>query len=247
MSSPRLFKQQFFSSTTWTAPIGVRFIIVTGCGGGGGGGGGAAVSGSANLDYYATGGGGGQPAPTMTQVVEVAPGVTYTITIGAGGSGGGFVSVPNYNDGGGKTAGNAGLDGAASVFGSVVFPGGRGGRRGEIIYIAGSNSFALASQLVGLVSYTPFHGADGPSRVSKGGGGGTAGGCSNNIYSSGGGGGQGAFGFDGYPFSGGGGGGSVGGGGGGGGGGEGHDYNNTHDGSAGGPGGSGFVEISWVA
>jgi len=247
MSNPRLYKQIFFSNSTWSTPAGVRFVIVTGCGGGGGGGGGAATSGAANIHYYATGGSGGQPAPTSTQIVEVTPGITYTITIGLGGAGGGFTAVPNYNDGGGKAPGNVGSAGGSTVFGGVFFPGGQGGARGEIVYPAGpSDPNDLQGRLLANREPATFCAAPGATRLSKGGGGGGGGGTSNNIYSAGGGGGQGAFGFDGYPFSTGGGGGGVGAGGGGGGGGEGRDYNNTHDGSAGGPGGSGFVEISWI-
>lgn len=144
MTVSRLFKQSFLSTGTfsWTCPAGVKFIFVSGCGGGGGGGGGAATSGtnasSAWFWYYATGGSGGQPAPTFTQVLSVTPGVTYTISIGLGGAGGvpGFV----YNGSGSGTRfggvqpGNSASDGASSIFGTLIFPGGKGGRGGQLFF-----------------------------------------------------------------------------------------------------------------
>ena len=236
---PRLYKQIFFSNSSWTTPHGVRFVIVTGSGGGGGGGSGASVSGQNFLGFWAGGGCGGQPAPTSTQIVEVTPGTTYSITIGTGGTGAAPNFINNFVDGGGATAGNAGTDGNSSFFGGVGFPGGAGGARGEI-----HTSYILAITSAKLATFPGSTGLSGPA---DGGGGGTGGGRSNNIYSAPGGGGQGAFGFAGYPFSTAGGGGGISAGGGGGGGGEGKDYNNTGNGSSGGNGGAGFIEVSWVA
>lgn len=136
------------ASSFWTAPPGVKWVWVTGCGGGGGGGGGASVSSTNNaypLFVYAIGGGGGggQAAVTNTHVVNVSPGTTYPISIGLGGVGGTPNSVWNGapysgpsvfpNNYGGVTWGNAGSGGQNTIFGSVVFAGGQGGRRGEVL------------------------------------------------------------------------------------------------------------------
>lgn len=309
MTISRLFKQAFNSSGTysWTCPAGVKFVFVTGCGGGGGGGGGAATSGTNSSGawywYYATGGSGGEPAPTFTQVVAVTPGVTYTISVAQGGAGGipGFVynGAPvvhnSITSNGGVQPGNYGSNGSASIFGTVTFPGGQGGRGGQIFFLnpagasgstntnsqpqifwepgsssavpsgdpgstrpsttaPGADSFVAQGMFTSLVSVPAFPVSPGPSPVAppatgalSGGGGGGGGGVSNNINSVGGGGGCGASASGCGPFSGGGGSGAFGGGGGGGGGGEGHIYNNTHDGSFGGTGGNGFIEISWMA
>lgn len=283
MSSPRLYKVIFTSGGTWTAPPGVAYVFATGCGGGGGGGGGAAVSvrypDGTFANYFALGGGGGQPAPTFTQVVAVTPGVTYNISIGLGGAGGygGLVynRVGSGTTWGGVSPGYAGSNGGASIFGGVTFPGGIGGRRGEVFvglgtgFSGGTNTNAspalpvtpppataagfgaddLVRQGIFSTHLAPvtFPAAQGLSRLTIGGGGGGGGGYSNNINSIGGAGGQGAQGFNGYPFALPGANGAYGGGGGGGGGGEGYDYNNTHDGAVGGTGGNGFIEISWVA
>ncbi len=132
-------------NTTFTAPPGVKWVIVTGCGGGGGGGSGASIS-STNTAYplfvwvVAGGGGGGQAAMTSTHVIGVVPGVSYPISIGLGGLGGtvngvfnGASAGPNPNNYGGTAWGTAGSAGQSSMFGSIVFPGGQGGRRGEIL------------------------------------------------------------------------------------------------------------------
>jgi hypothetical protein len=130
--------------TFWTPPPGVKWVIVTGCGGGGGGGSGASVSSASGLPLFiyaiAGGGGGGQAALTSTHVVPVIPGLQYSISIGLGGVGGTVNSVFNgspvvsgSNNYGGVAWGNAGSAGQSSLFGSVTFPGGPGGRRGEVL------------------------------------------------------------------------------------------------------------------
>lgn len=136
------------ASSSWTAPRGVKWVWVTGCGGGGGGGSGASVSSTNNAyplfqEVIAGGGGGGQAAPTNTHVVSVIPGTTYPISIGLGGVGGTVNGVWNGapysgpavfpNNYGGASWGNAGSNGQSTVFGSVIFPGAQGGRRGEIL------------------------------------------------------------------------------------------------------------------
>lgn len=256
---------------TWTAPAGIKWVTLTGCGGGGGGGGGASCSGRSQT-YFAGGGGGGFCAPTITQIISVTPGVVYNVSIGEGGIGGTSNCVANIVNGGGTRPGNQGSDGSATIFGSNLFPGGKGGREGYLIsinsltFVSGSDcggvtlsgsSNPSASNIQNQTERVPFttagsqqgiaHAVNRSSGQYSYSGGGTAGGTSNNVYSSAGGGGQGAQGFDGYPFAGYGGNGIFGAGGGGGGGGEGWDYNNTHDGGFGGWGGSGFLEVAWVA
>jgi hypothetical protein len=258
---------------TWTCPAGVKYIIVTGCGGGGGGGGGASSSGR-GITYFAGGGSGGHPSPTSTQIVQVTPGVVYTISVGQGGIGGTSNCVANIVSptGGGTKPGNPGSDGSASIFGSIIFPGGKGGREGQLIS-ANTLTFPVGADCAnaafsGSTNPTPqniqaaaerapftpstavqgiAHAVNRATNQYSLSGGGTAGGVSNNIYSVAGSGGQGAQGFDGAPFAGYGGNGNFGGGGGGAGGGENWDYNNTHDGGLGGWGGSGFIEVAWMA
>ncbi len=263
---------------SWTCPAGIRYVIVTGCGGGGGGGGGASASapypGSPSL--FAGGGSGGHPAFTTSQIINVTPGVVYSVSIGIGGPGGTANCVANrVNGGGGYINGNPGFDGSSSIFGSVVFPGGKGGRGGSLIrlsdltFSSGSdcdyaetlNSIASPDPLIATIQKSAdiapftkagatqgaalsiFRGTDTYAHS----GGGTAGGTSNNTMSAGGNGGDGALGKTGHNFAFGGAHGSYGGGGGGGGGGEPFDFNNTGTGAFGGWGGSGFIEVSWMA
>lgn len=260
-------------SGTWTCPAGIKYVVVTGCGGGGGGGGGASSSGRGAI-YFAGGGSGGHPAITSTQVVQVTPGVIYNISIGQGGIGGTSNCVANIVSptGGGTKPGNPGSDGSASIFGSIIFPGGKGGREGQLIS-ANTLTFPVGADCANAAfpgatnptpqniqmaaeraPFTPSTATQGPAHAVNRAtnqyslsGGGTAGGLSNNMFSTVGSGGQGAQGFDGYPFAGYGGSGTYGGGGGGGGGGENWDYNNTHDGGLGGWGGAGFIEVAWMA
>lgn len=256
--SARLYKKLFTSNGTWVCPAGIRYVILTGCGGGGGGGAGASVNGGSGasgqyLPYFACGGGGGQPALTSTQVVEVFPGSTYTITIGQGGAGGIAIQVPTDIEGGGTSYGRVGNAGTSTVFGSIFFKGAAGGRRGELFvtypYPGGNaNSdmqvregmFSIGVSLVGTSA------ANGLSRLTYGGGGGGGGGISNNIYSSGGIGGDGSQGAQGYPYALPGGNGTFGGGGGGGGAGSAYDWNDNGNGNNGGTGGNGFLEIAWM-
>lgn len=260
------------ASGTWLCPAGVRFVIVTGVGGGGGGGGGASASGRAST-IFAGGGGGGWASATTTQIIPVTPGVIYNVSCGQGGIGGTSNCVANIVSptGGGTKVGNPGSDGASSIFGSYVFPGGKGGREGYLMsanqitfalgadcanaVIAGSNNptsqnIQMLAERPGFTASSavqgPAHAVNRATNQYSLSGGGTAGGTSNNLISTGGNGGAGAQGFDGYPFAGYGISGTNGGGGGGGGGGENWDYNNTHDGGLGGWGGPGFIEISWI-
>jgi len=112
---PRLTKETFTSSGTWTCPPGVTSVLLFGCGGGGGGGRGG-MPGSLV-------GGGGWGAQVLFEQVTVVPGTDYTVTIGAGGGG---VALING-------AGNAGGN---TTFGALAtFPGGAGGTlAGTLLY-----------------------------------------------------------------------------------------------------------------
>lgn len=119
----RLYSQNFTSNGSWTAPPGVTYAIVTGCGGGGGGGGGTGgrVAGSVSD----AGGAGGGGAMLCTRVVPVNPSSSYSVTIGAGGSGG--------------SAGTPGTSGSSTTFGSLAtFKGGQGGGNPAYTWVAGS-------------------------------------------------------------------------------------------------------------
>ncbi len=98
----------FTSNSSWVAPTGVTKVFVTGIGGGGGG-----QGQSTDSNCRGEGGGGGQFV--VRQMVSVTPGQSYTVTIGTGGVGGG-----------GSCA--YGGDGTSSSFGTLVLPGGLGGK-----------------------------------------------------------------------------------------------------------------------
>jgi hypothetical protein len=85
--------------------------------------------------------------------------VTYQISIGLGGIWGvtngvfnGASAGPNPNNYGGTAWGNLGSAGQSSLFGSIIFPGGQGGRRGEIL-----NRGFVANEIVptGLSNFDP--------------------------------------------------------------------------------------------
>jgi len=159
-------------TANWVCPPGVKWVWVTGCGGGGGGGSGASVS-STNTSYplfiwcLAAGGGGGQAAITSTHPVAVIPGVSYPVSIGLGGlgahqnivwNGAAYIVQDLYpNNYGGACWGNAGQSGQSSIFGSIVFPGGQGGKRGEILQRVSAfnqiTGYAAGDSAVGYVEY----------------------------------------------------------------------------------------------
>jgi len=106
--------QRFCSKTytengNWTAPAGVKNVIVFGHGGGAGGSSGRDEAGA----WGGYGGGGAASAPLP---VEVAPNTTYAVTIGAGGAGGAATDGVAYNNG---------TDGNPSTFGGTAFKGAR--------------------------------------------------------------------------------------------------------------------------
>ncbi|MDZ7583788.1 MAG: IPTL-CTERM sorting domain-containing protein [Thiobacillus sp.] len=97
----------FEISDTFTAPTGVTEVEYLVVGGGG--------SGGSGLNDGVKGTGGGGAGGFRTGHVSVTPGQPYTVTVGTGG-----VAVDNANTG-------RGVNGGASVFGSVSAAGGGGG------------------------------------------------------------------------------------------------------------------------
>src|ERR1044072_7040802 len=96
-----LKKEEFTSNGTFTAKVSGLYVIL-GCGGGGGG---------------SSGTTGGSGAQMGIQVVWLDEGDTASVTIGAGGNGG--------------TGGGNGSNGSDSVFGSLHFKPGIGGRSSD--------------------------------------------------------------------------------------------------------------------
>ena len=75
--------QIFTSSGTFTVPLGVDKVWVTGVGGGG----------SSGNNSPCAGGAGGNGAKAFRQPLDVTPGATYTITVGAGATNGSGVAT----------------------------------------------------------------------------------------------------------------------------------------------------------
>jgi hypothetical protein len=113
-------KQRFTSGGTFTVPLGVTTVWVSGCGPGGGGGGGNAGTNG--------GGGGGGGACTMGEAVSVTPGDAITVTIGTGGGGG--ASGGNGSAGSAATTFGGLLSLAAGAAGAFAGTGGAGGTGG---------------------------------------------------------------------------------------------------------------------
>lgn len=158
---PKLKKQTFTASGTFTAPAGVTEVILIGWGGGGGGG----------DSVIASGGGGGQGAMCGVRHYTVTPASNYTVTIGAaGGNGGGTggtggtTSFDSLNFYGGLGGGYNGAANATTRFGPM------GGAVGQ----AGQYS----------VHYAGGAGSDGGGGGAGPGGAGAAGGAANTIGSS---------------------------------------------------------------
>lgn len=102
--------QVFTASGTFTAPVGVTKVYISGCGAGGSGGGGA------NAPSTGCGGGGACGQSIANYPYTVVAGNSYTVTLNAGGA-----SVKR------TAAGNAG---GTSVFDSLTIYGGAGGAAG---------------------------------------------------------------------------------------------------------------------
>ncbi|WP_260448377.1 phage tail protein [Burkholderia cenocepacia] len=231
--APRLsqvvgMRQAFTSSGSFTVPIGITTIWVSGCSAGGGGGAGGATAGHSTLVGGGGGGGGGAGQSLQPTPYAVTPGQVIAITIGAGGIG---ASAP----GSGDNAGGNGTSGGTTIVGSLVSLSGAGGGFG--------GGAAAANQL-------GSGGAGGNGGVGFPGG---SGGLDSNYTGNGGAGASGGFGGGGGSGRAGAGASPVGGMsaavtgnyGGGGGGGGGAYGTNAEPGSAGGNGASGFILIEW--
>lgn len=128
--------QKFTSNGTFTVPVGVSTIYVSGCAAGGGGGAGGGNS-SDNSLIGSGGGGGGAGQPIIRSAYSVTPGDSISITIGGGGSAGAGVS---------GASGGAGGNGGNTVIGSLVtLTGGSGGAGG----ITGSSATNIPGPLGG--------------------------------------------------------------------------------------------------
>ena len=82
-------RAEFTSNGTWTCPVGVSAVILTGFGGGGGAGGGSRNTNYGNNNPTSgTAGAGGGGSVQQSMSVVVIPGQTYNVWIGVGGFGG---------------------------------------------------------------------------------------------------------------------------------------------------------------
>lgn len=109
--------QIFAASGTWTKPASAKVVQVVCIGGGGGGGSGRKWAGSS---FRLGGGGGGGGAVGIATFLASILGATETVTVGTGGAG--WVAQTSNS-----TDGNAGANGVASSFGTLVKAGGGGG------------------------------------------------------------------------------------------------------------------------
>lgn len=167
-------KKKFTSSDTFTVPLHVTKIYVSGCGGGGGGGGGTATNG---------GSGGGGAACVYKSPYTVTPGQQIAITIGAAGDKGN--NGANGAAGGTTSVGTlctmVGGGGGSATGSSMGASGGFGGQVGEDAIYGTSTLFnggSGGSSLFGVGGAR--RNSSGPVGVGYGaGGGGGAGGATN--------------------------------------------------------------------
>ena len=216
-------KTTFLATGTWTVPVGVTSIFITGCGPGGNGGTGGSGSGKV------PGAGGGGAKAVIGSLLTVIPGHLLTITIGTHGVDTTIVDTTTSTT---LLTLNHGADGAAGS--STSASGGAAG---------GSGGGAGGSVPTGQTPQQGFPGIQAGGQIGPGlstssgvitapggaGGGGSFGSGGSGGYT------ENATGSDAGP------GGSAGYGGGGGGGG----WSNNGSGGAGGSGGPSFVELDW--
>jgi hypothetical protein len=163
-------------TSTWTKPVGAKYVEILMYGGGGGGAsGGRDTTGAAN----AFGGGGGAAASRMEiSFPATALNATETVIVGGGGAGGAQISIDS-------ASGNAGTKGGDSEFKGYIARGGGGGTTssssaltynaidGAMAFITTSNiSFYTAVGGLGGVTTTSAEGGRGGFRPGGGGGGG---------------------------------------------------------------------------
>jgi len=171
--------QRFTADGSFTVPVGVSTIWISGVAGGGGGGGGSSNIGASSFGSFGGGGGSGQAA--FKKIQPVTQGEVIAITIGLGGVGGtgGASGSDNATDGADGTdtivgtyltldRGNLGTHGnyaATAGFGGF---GGSGGTFGALIDGQNGGHGAYASATGGL-KLTPFSGEGGSTMFGSGG------------------------------------------------------------------------------
>ena len=221
----------FVTSTTFTVPVGIYTVYITGIGGGGGGGGGGGNAGNLYMNG-AGGGGGGAGYVKIKTPIAVSPGTVLSITIGAGGAGGaGSSGLGNNGKEGTGTSVSGGTPvwsvGAGAAGGGGSFGGGPGGVGGRSTLgcsgTGGGGSGRGPNSTSGDIGSGAAGGGGGGGLYGGGGGGGAGGGAGLEAFAGG------------Y---------SMGYGGGGGGGGGGAAASATW-GMGGGGGGGGCVLIEW--
>lgn len=173
--------QRFTASGSFTVPVGVTQIWVSGCAGGGGGGSSLAT----NSSSFLTGGSGGGAGQSVMRVpISVTPGQVIPVTIGAGGSGG-TAATNNATDGGSTQLGTSGsllnlLPGSKGAMGTggTSAPFNYGGPQGGAGYPAGgsacdTNVFSSGASnatggIGGIGGNSPFGNSGPPGRGATG-------------------------------------------------------------------------------
>ncbi len=214
---PRLAR--FTSSGSFTVPVGVTTVYLSGCAGGGGGG----AGGGGNASFYGSAGsGGGAGQGVIKQSVFVTPGQVIPVNVGSAGTAG-------IGDSSGGTAASVG---GVTSFGSLLTLTGGGA--------GGNGSTTSSGGVPGALNSTGYPGgsAGGDGSATTGS---AMGGNGGSCAFGGGGGGSRASSSSGYAAS------SAYGYGGGGGGGGGHYGNNngTYSGGSGGAGSPGILILEW--
>ena len=147
-----LVTESFTSSTTWTRPTGVEYLVgVIAVGGGGGGGGGAFAYGTA-FRSGGGGGGGGAGAFALVQNLYVGNAGSVSIGIGASGSGGTAGSKLSGTAVNISVAGGTGANGGATTFGAYITANGGSGAGGGSVYLGADPSGTAAGGTGGTAS-----------------------------------------------------------------------------------------------
>lgn len=168
--------ETFTSSTTWTRPTGVNYLLGAFVAGGGGGGGGGQANGGASTTgtvYSNGGGGGGAGGWGFAQNIYCGSAATLSVTVGAGGAGG--IGGTSNNTGGSASGTNGAAGGATTLSGFSVYgtgslsaTGGGGGAGtpagvGAIFAggTAGNATLTYVSSIAGTTSATSGSGGNG--------------------------------------------------------------------------------------
>ena len=123
-------KVVFTSNGSWTVPVNVTQIWVSGCAGGGGGGGGGGSVGSTGNVGSGGGGGGGAGQFILKTPFSVTPGHSLAAAIGGSGAGGGRGASTGASGASGSAAGNTTLTDSTSATTILTLTGGGGGGGG---------------------------------------------------------------------------------------------------------------------